>query len=87
MTYPIYLLHAHLGYMLLSRFASDQDRVNCMLLVVTGTLVAAWAIHAAIERQSARRWQSLFDRMLGRPLDASLHRQAGVLIARARRPP
>lgn len=59
-----------------------------MLLVVAGILAAAWAIHAIVERSLASRWQALFDSMLGRPLDtlvASLHRQAGALLARAPR--
>ena len=86
LTYPIYLLHAHLGYMLLSRFASDQNRVRCLLLVVAGILVAAWALHAIIERRLARHWQALFESILGRPLDtfvASLHRQANSALSRA----
>lgn len=80
MTYPLYLLHAHLGYMLLSRFASDQTRMIPMVLVVAGILIGAWAIHAIVERRLASRWKALFESMLGRPLDtliASLHRQAG----------
>lgn len=69
-TYPLYLLHAHVGYMLLSRFANDQNRCLAMLLVVAAMLAASYAIHRIAEQQLAGTWKRVFHATLGQPLDA-----------------
>lgn len=70
LTYPLYLVHAHVGYMLLSRFATDQNRWPAMLLVVAAVLAASYAIHMLVEQGLARTWTRLFHAILGRQVDA-----------------
>jgi peptidoglycan/LPS O-acetylase OafA/YrhL len=70
LTYPIYLLHAHVGYMLLSRFATDANQWFTMPLVVMVILAASYAIHVLVERRLAGFWTRLFNKALGRPLDS-----------------
>ena len=66
MTYPLYLLHAHLGYVALSR-ASDATK----WFVATGTFAAvlllSWFIVRYWERPLQRRIRALFARSADRP--------------------
>lgn len=68
LTYPLYLIHAHLGYMALSRLADDGNRHLLYPATAAAMLLAAYAIHAGWERRHAARWRALFELLLGRPL-------------------
>ena len=74
-SYPLYLVHAHIGYMLLSRFATDDNKALVYPLVVTLVLGIALAIHLFVERAWARRWRALFTATVGAGL-ASLQRRS-----------
>lgn len=49
LTYPIYLLHAHIGYILLSVFASDENRIVPYLLIGIVIFFMAWLLHELVE--------------------------------------
>lgn len=90
-TYPLYLIHAHFGYMLLSQFADDDNRVAAYFLIAVAVLAIAHAIHIFVERRPARFWSALFGRSFGALGDAfqdrasALLRHAhGVAVGRAR---
>ena len=61
LTYPLYLVHAHIGYMLLSRFGSNEYRVPAYGLTIAFVFAVAWAIHELVEVRFARAWKSLFE--------------------------
>ena len=65
LSYPLYLVHAHIGYMLLSRFADEQHKALAYALVIAVVLGIAAAIHLGIERALAARWRALFSATLG----------------------
>lgn len=71
LTYPLYLLHAHIGYMLLTTFATDANKwfVYAAVLALVGTL--AYLLHVVVERNpgSRRFWSWLFGNTLGRAVD------------------
>ncbi|MGE9782807.1 acyltransferase family protein [Janibacter sp. G368] len=76
LTYPLYLIHAHVGYMLLSHLATASNRLWVYPLVVTGVLGVAYLINVLVERRPKRWWFSAFDRTLGR-LVGSVERDPG----------
>jgi peptidoglycan/LPS O-acetylase OafA/YrhL len=69
LTYPLYLVHAHIGYMALSRYATDSNKLKVYPLVVCGVVAIAYAIHALVERRLASVWKRLFANTLGRAVD------------------
>lgn len=67
LTYPIYLVHAHIGYMLLSRYGNDGNRGLVYPAVIAAVILLACAVHWG-ERHLQPAARALFDTMLGRPL-------------------
>jgi peptidoglycan/LPS O-acetylase OafA/YrhL len=55
LTYPLYLLHQHIGYAVFTRFGAQLDRWALAALLIAALLCAAWLIAALVE-PPARRW-------------------------------
>lgn len=55
LTYPLYLLHQHIGYATFARFGADHDRWLVGAILVASLLFASWLIAAFFE-PSARRF-------------------------------
>lgn len=68
LTYPIYLLHAHIAYMLLDTFATESTKWLVYTAVTVFVLGLAYALHILVERHplSRRFWKWLLDGTLGR---------------------
>lgn len=66
LTYPIYLIHAHFGYMVLSRFATDDNKLVLMAMLVLILLALSYAIHVVIERRYAAMWRNHAEATIGR---------------------
>ncbi len=68
-TYPIYLIHAHFGYMMLNIFAEDNNKlfVSTALLVVV--LSIALLIHILVEKRAASFWKAFFVLTVERPAE------------------
>lgn len=84
MTYPVYLLHAHIGYMVLDRFATDANKWLVYLSLVTLVLATAYALHRIVEHYPRRQWRLFFDRTLGSAVEAACT-IAERLVQQARR--
>ncbi len=80
LTYPLYLVHAHNGFVLFNLFGHVVNRWVLLAALVTGMCCAAYAIHRLVELRLGPRLK----RALVRLADASEWRLAG---ARARRGP
>lgn len=80
LTYPVYLIHAHIGYMLLSRFATQDNKVGVYALVLAGVIALAWGVNKVVEQRLAPQWQRLFERTVGRAVTAL---QTGILRLRS----
>jgi peptidoglycan/LPS O-acetylase OafA/YrhL len=70
LTYPLYLVHAHLGYMLLSRFGNPTQRLLSHALVLAALLLIAWLLHRSVEQAGNQFWTMLTRRWVQRPVDA-----------------
>ena len=66
LTYPLYLVHAHFGYMFISRFATEANKWGIYLLAVSLSMSTAYLIHRFTEKKYAAQWHGLFSRSLGR---------------------
>lgn len=65
LTYPLYLIHAHVGYMLLSHLATDARKAWIYPIVVAAVFGLALAIHLLVERRLAAMWRRLFEATAG----------------------
>lgn len=68
LTYPVYLIHAHVGYMVLTRFGNDGNRALAYACTITLVLLLSYLIHQWGERRYARQWNALFMNLLDSPL-------------------
>ena len=64
LTYPIYLLHAHIGYILLSHLASNENRLIPYLGVFILILLLAWLLHRTVEVKMGPHIKRFLDRAL-----------------------
>lgn len=70
LTYPVYLLHAGIGYALLEHWATDATKWWFYVLMLLGLIAAAYTLHAVVEVR-CRPWsRRLFEAMVGRPVNA-----------------
>lgn len=68
-TYPVYLIHAHFGYMFLSQFATEENKVIIYFIVVIIVLLIATFIHVLIELKYSEFWKKNLDYIVGRPVE------------------
>jgi len=65
LTYPIYLLHANIGYLILSNFGSNEHRWMALIGTISVILIGGWMIHHFVERLPKKYWNQLADRSIG----------------------
>jgi len=64
LTYPLYLIHAHFGYMLLSRFANEDNKIAAYIVVISIILLLSYLLNSIIERKLHKVWKNLFNATL-----------------------
>ena len=67
-TYPLYLIHAHFGYMMISLFASDLNKWFVYPSIIVVVLALSWTLHYLVEVRLASFWTGFFYRFVERPL-------------------
>jgi peptidoglycan/LPS O-acetylase OafA/YrhL len=70
LSYPIYLIHAHIGYMAISHWANEQNKPAVYAVVGLAVVAVAYLMHLLVERGMAPVWRGLFEFLLGRPASA-----------------
>lgn len=67
LTYPLYLVHAHIGYMLLTRFATEENKWVAYTLILAFVLALAYLLHVGVEKnpRARRFWKKLLDSTVG----------------------
>ena len=68
LTYPVYLIHAHFGYMFINRFATESNKFLICALAVSFVLMVAYFMHKVIEQRLAAFWKAVFSVSVGRPI-------------------
>ncbi|HCW2960545.1 acyltransferase [Escherichia coli] len=69
LTYPIYLLHAHIGYMIMSRYATNETHIIFIITMIAAVIITAYAINRIIEEFMKPVWASLFNAILTKPIN------------------
>lgn len=67
LTYPLYLVHAHFGYMIINQFAHEGNKILVYSLLIVLVLVISYGIHRIVELNLSHFWKELFDRYVGAP--------------------
>lgn len=69
LTYPVYLIHAHFGYMIINRFATEENKIHIYTLTIFMVIVTSLFIHKIIEERLKHVWKRLFLNSIGCFLD------------------
>jgi peptidoglycan/LPS O-acetylase OafA/YrhL len=68
LTYPVYLIHAHVGYILINHYATPNNKFLVYCLVILFVLVIALFIHNIIETKMYLFWQKYFKFFIRQPI-------------------
>ncbi|WP_206476937.1 acyltransferase family protein [Microbacterium sp. KRD172] len=68
LTYPLYLLHAHIGYMIFNRFADDENKWLIYSLALVLVLGLSYALFNLVEQRPKKMWVAFFNNTAGRIL-------------------
>ena len=60
LTYPLYLIHAHFGYMFISNFATEDNKFFIYLTALTIVIAVSYFMHRVIEIRFSHLWKALF---------------------------
>src|SRR5712691_6494178 len=59
LTYPLYLLHMQMGYVIFLKIAAPGQSLSSVLAVVSGISVLAWVIWRYVERPAQKRTKAI----------------------------
>jgi peptidoglycan/LPS O-acetylase OafA/YrhL len=76
LTYPLYLLHAHFGYMLMGRFGNESNKWLVLAALVIGVTILSALIHEIAERRLRLLWARMFNAVIGGPVRVLLTRNS-----------
>lgn len=82
LTYPIYLVHAHFGYIAINHFASDQNKFLVIPLLIAVVISIAYALHRLVEIRLAEFWRRAFALTVGRMVDVVQEKLKRALLQR-----
>lgn len=68
LTYPLYLLHAHIGFIVITQLGTEANRWWLIPLLFVAMLAASWALHRVVEVGMKPLWLGLFLAVIDRPL-------------------
>ncbi|TGV60864.1 acyltransferase [bacterium M00.F.Ca.ET.141.01.1.1] len=73
LTYPMYLLHAHIGYALMSRFGSNAHPILTVTSMAVSIIIASWLVARFVERP-VQKFRPTVERFLttGRAIPATV---------------
>ena len=74
MTYPIYLIHAHFGYLFINKFANYQNQIYIYIILILLVLIFSWILWYVVEVKQEKFWYKLFN-LLVRPLSKNYERK------------
>lgn len=60
LTYPVYLIHAHFGYMFISKYATEDNKVFIYIVTTSIVLLVSYFMHKVIEVRLSNVWEALF---------------------------
>lgn len=82
LTYPLYLLHAHLAFIFFNHFANEDIKWLMYSLALVLVLALAYALYQFVEVKPKRFWVRAFELVIGTPIRAL--EQLGDRVSRRR---
>ncbi|CAM3814871.1 acyltransferase [Pontibacter korlensis] len=70
LTYPVYLIHNHFGYMVISQYATEKNKAFVYTVTFAIVVAVAYLMHYVIELKYGKTWTSLAWYVIGRPIEA-----------------
>jgi peptidoglycan/LPS O-acetylase OafA/YrhL len=68
-TYPLYLIHAHFGYMMLASYGNDANKAWLIPVVMIAAITIACVIYLSVDRGMRAFWHRSFKALVGDPVD------------------
>ncbi len=65
MTYPVYLIHGNIGYILINSFATQDNKFVIYLMTLTIIIIIAVMMNEIIEVKCHQLWKKWFNVTLG----------------------
>jgi peptidoglycan/LPS O-acetylase OafA/YrhL len=81
LTYPVYLIHAHFGYMFISKYAIEENKYFIYIVTISIVLSVSYFMHKVIEVRLSNVWNILFMSTLYKVIIKIQDFYGGVLIA------
>lgn len=69
LTYPMYLMHAHFGYMFINQFATEENKIVIYISTILIIMAVSFLIHEVIEVRFSYFWRNIFNLTVGRFVD------------------
>ena len=73
LSYPIYLIHAHFGYMFISQFGTEKNKYFVYIITVLLVFMVSYFIHIFVEERYSQVWKIFFQKTIGN-LVSIIHR-------------
>lgn len=80
LTYPVYLIHGGIGYLILNDLGNIYNQWWLICLVTIGVLFSSWLIHKYVEQKASKIWYNLFNYATEKPV-----KMVGKLIAQLKK--
>lgn len=71
-TYPLYLMHAHIGYITLNMYGNDENKWVLVPCLILSMILVSFIIHKVIEDYMQNFWKSAFENVMLKPI-TSVH--------------
>ena len=71
LTYPVYLIHAHFGYMVITQFATERNKIFIVPTTILIVLGLAYLLHTFVEVRLSLFWKRFFSFTLGRLVEVA----------------
>ncbi len=68
LTYPLYLFHAHFGYLFISRYATENNKIYIYCLTISIVLITSYIINKIIEERLSKFWGKTFSIIVEKPI-------------------
>ncbi|KQV25451.1 hypothetical protein [Yonghaparkia sp. Root332] len=70
LTCPLYLLHAHIGYMIFANFANETNKWLVYVVAFLAVILCSYLLGELVEVRAKTFWYRAFTWAVGRPITA-----------------
>lgn len=67
-TYPLYLIHQTVGYIIIRHFGNEQNKASVVLIVMIVMVMVGCFLHVYAEQKTENFWKAVFKKVVGMPV-------------------